>query len=59
MALPITIALVVILVAIRLLLPPVPGLLKTSIDRLGKKTTMMLCAISLAGATLMVLISRH
>ena len=59
MALPITIALIVVLVAIRLLLPPAPGLLKSSIERLGKRTTMMLCAISLAGATLMVLISRH
>jgi hypothetical protein len=57
MALFLTIALVFALIAVRLLIPPVPGLLKTYVDRWGKRTTVMLCAISLVGAALLILIS--
>lgn len=59
MALVLTIALIVVLVAVRLLITPVPGLLKMGIGRLGKRSTIMLCAISLVGAVLVILISRH
>jgi hypothetical protein len=59
MALILTISLVVILVMVRLFIPPVPGLLKTSLDRLGKRTTIMLCTTALAGAVLLILISRR
>jgi len=59
MALVLTIALVVILVAVRLLIPPVPGLLKTSMNRLGKRNTVMLCAVSLAAAVVAILISKR
>jgi hypothetical protein len=59
MALVLTIALVVALVAVRLLIPPVPGLLKIGIERWGKRSTIMLCAISLTGAVLVILISRR
>jgi predicted PurR-regulated permease PerM len=59
MALGFTIVLVIALVAVRLLIPPVPWLLKMGIDRWGKRSTMMLCAISLAGAAVVILISRR
>jgi hypothetical protein len=59
MALALTIALIVTLVALRLLIPPVPGLLKTYVERWGKRTTIMLCAISLVGAALLILISKR
>jgi hypothetical protein len=59
MALALTIALIVALVAVRLLIPPVPGLLKTYVERWGKRTTIMLCAISLVGAALLILISKR
>jgi hypothetical protein len=59
MALALTIALVIALVAVRLLVPPVPGLLKTYVERWGKRTTIMLCAISLVGAALLILISKR
>lgn len=59
MALILTISLVVILVMVRLFIPPVPGLLKTSIDRWGKRTTIMLCTTALVGAVLLILISRQ
>jgi hypothetical protein len=59
MALLLTIALVVVLVAVRLLIPPVPGLLKIGVEQWGKRSTIMLCAISLVGAVLVILISRR
>jgi hypothetical protein len=59
MALVLTVSLIVILVGVRLFMPPVPGLLKASIDRCGKRTTMMLVATALAGATLLILVSRR
>jgi hypothetical protein len=59
MALVATIALIVVLVAFRLFLPPVPGLLKTYVDRWGKRSTIMLCAVAHAGAALMIMISRR
>jgi hypothetical protein len=59
MAFGLTLALVVLLVSLRLLLPPVPHLLRNSLDRWGKRTTIMLCATSLAGAVLLIFISRH
>ena len=57
MALVATIALIAVLVAFRLFLPPVPGLLKTYVDRWGKRSTIMFCAVAVAGAALMILIS--
>lgn len=54
-----TIAVIVALVALRLLIPPVPGLLKIGIDRWGERGTIALCAISLIGAALVILISRR
>jgi hypothetical protein len=59
MALAVTIALIAALVALRLFLPPVPGLLQTSVKRWGKRTTLTLCTVSLAVAALVILISRH
>jgi hypothetical protein len=59
MALGLTLALIFFLVGLRLFLPPVPHLLKVSLDRWGKRTTVMLCATSLAGAVLLIFISRH
>ena len=56
MALVLTIALVILIVALRLLVPPVPGLIKTGLERWGKRTTIMLFAISLIGAALAILI---
>jgi hypothetical protein len=58
MALVVTIALIAVLVAFRLFLPPVPGLLQTSVKRWGKRTTLTLCAISLGVAALVILVSR-
>jgi hypothetical protein len=59
MALVLTIALVVVLVALRLLVPPVPGLLKMGLERWGKRITVILFAISLIGAVLAIVISRR
>lgn len=59
MVLALTIVLIVLLVAVRLLLPPVPGLLKMGVERWGKRSMVMLCAVALVGAVLMILISRH
>lgn len=59
MALAVTIAVVLVLIALRLLVPPVPGLLKIGRERWGKWTTVTLCAISLAGAALVIFISRR
>ena len=59
MALLLTISVVVVLIAIRLLIPPVPALLKAGIERWGKFTTIILCAVSLIGAALAVALSRR
>jgi hypothetical protein len=59
MALILTIGVVVVLVIVRLFLPPVPGLLKSSVDRFGKRGTIMLCVVALAGAALLVLLTRR
>lgn len=59
MALVLTIALVVVIVALRLLVPPVPGLLKIGLERWGKRTTIILFSISLIGAALAIFVSRR
>jgi hypothetical protein len=59
MAQTLAIALVVVLVALRLLLPPVPGLLKSSFQRWGTRNTILLCSISLVGAVVAIFLSRH
>jgi hypothetical protein len=59
MALLVTIALVVVLVVARLMVPPVPGLVKISIDRWGKRNTVALFAISLAAAFIVILVARQ
>jgi hypothetical protein len=59
MALVLTIAFVVLVVGLRLLVPPVPGLVKTSLERWGKRTTLMLFAISVIGAAVAIFISRR
>jgi hypothetical protein len=59
MALVLTIAFVLVVVALRLLSPPVPGLLKISLERWGKRSTIMLFAISLSGAAVAIFISRR
>jgi hypothetical protein len=53
-----TIVLVVVLIALRLLLPPAPGLLVFS-RRWGKRTTILLCSISIVGAVVAILLLRH
>jgi hypothetical protein len=53
------IALVVVLVALRLLLPPVPGLLKTGFQRWGTRNTILLFTISLVCAVGAIFLSRH
>jgi hypothetical protein len=55
----IAIAVVLLLVSIRLLFPPVPGLLKNYAQRWGARKTVLLSAISVAGAALAILISRR
>jgi hypothetical protein len=59
MALVLTIAVIIALVGVRLMLPPVPGLLKNYASRWGKRTTIVLCAVSLTGAALAIFISRR
>ena len=59
MALVLTIALIVVLVGFRLLLPPVPGLLRAYLQRWGKRTTIVLCTISLACAAIAILALRR
>lgn len=59
MALAITIALVMVLVAIRLTMPPWPNFLKMGSDRgWSKKTTVVLFAVALAGAAIAIVVSR-
>jgi hypothetical protein len=53
------IALIVVLVALRLSMPPVPGLLKTGLKRWGTRTTVLLCGVSVIGAVAVIFLSRH
>jgi hypothetical protein len=53
------IALIVALVALRLSIPPVPGLLKTGLKRWGTRTTVLLCSVSLFGAAAVIILSRR
>jgi len=59
MALAITIALVVVLVAVRLTMPPWPNFVKLGMERWSKQTTVVLFAIALVGAAAVLVISRH
>ena len=59
MALLLTIGIVALMVIVRLFMPPVPGLLKMSIDRWGKRSTIMLCAVAFVGAVLLIVVSRR
>jgi hypothetical protein len=54
-----TVALIVLLVGVRLLLPPVPNLLKTYLPRWGTRATGVLCAISLAVAVILIALSKR
>lgn len=54
-----TVALVIALVALRLLLPPVPAFWSTYSRRWGKRTMILLCSMSLAGAAVLIFFSRH
>lgn len=53
-----TIVLIVLLVALRLFLPPVPRLARVS-RRFGKRTTVILSSIAIAGAVALILLSKH
>jgi hypothetical protein len=53
------IALIVALVALRLSMPPVPGLLKTGLKRWGTRTTVLLFSVSLVCAVAAIFLSRH
>jgi hypothetical protein len=53
-----TIALVIILVAFRLLLPPVPGL-TSYFRRWGKRTTILCCSIALFAAAVAIFVTRR
>jgi hypothetical protein len=59
MALILTISAVLLLVMVRLLIPPIPGVLKSSVEKFGERTTMMLCAIGIVGAVLLIVITRR
>jgi hypothetical protein len=53
-----TIAVIIILVAFRLLVTPVPGLAVLS-KRFGTRTTAVLCSIAVAGAAMAIAFSRR
>ena len=53
-----TIAVIVILVAARLLMAPVPGLATLS-KRFGTRTTVILCSMAAAGAVVAMALSRR
>jgi hypothetical protein len=53
-----TIALVIILVAFRLLLPPVPGFM-SYFRRWGKRTTILCCSIALFAAAVAILVTKQ
>jgi hypothetical protein len=59
MKLVIVIALVLAIVALRLAIPPWPAFLKMGVNRQwGKRTTLALFAIALAGAAVAIVLSR-
>ena len=58
MALAITIAVVVVLVAVRLTMPPWPNFVKVGMERWGKKTTVALFAVAAIGAAIAIIASR-
>ena len=58
MAQTLTIALIVVLVAIRLLMPPVPGLIKTGFQQWGTRSTTLLCTIGLALGVVAIFLSK-
>ena len=58
MALTITIAVIIALVALRLLAPPVPGLAALS-RRLGTREALVLCAIAVAAAVVLILVTKR
>jgi len=53
-----TIALVILIVALRLFLPPAPGLISIA-GRLGKRTTVFLASLAIALAGIAILVSRR
>jgi hypothetical protein len=53
-----TVALIILIVAFRLFLPPAPGLLSLA-RRFGKRTTMFLASMAAALAVMAILISRR
>ena len=53
-----TLVLIVLLVAIRLLLPPMPRLVAAS-RMFGKRTAIILCTIGIAGGVVLIALSRH
>jgi hypothetical protein len=53
-----TIAIIALLVAFRLLAAPAPGLAALS-RRFGKRTTIVLCSVALAGAAVAIALSRR
>jgi hypothetical protein len=53
-----TIIFVVLLVAIRLLLPPTPHLVGLS-QTFGKRTTVVLCSVAIAGAAVLIVLSKR
>jgi len=53
-----TIAIILLLVAFRLLVSPVPGLATLS-KKFGTRTTVVLCSIAVAGAVMAIALSRR
>jgi hypothetical protein len=58
MAMVLTILLVLAAFAVRLMMPPVPGLIATYYRRWGKRTVISLCAVAGACAALAIFIAR-
>jgi hypothetical protein len=52
------IAVVILLVAFRLLVSPFPAFSRLS-KRFGTRTTVVLCSIAIAGAVVAIAVSRH
>lgn len=52
------VALVVALVALRLLVTPFPALPRIA-KRFGTRTTVILCSVAVAGAVVAIALSRH
>lgn len=53
-----TIAVIIILIAFRLFMAPVPGLAELS-KRFGTRTTVILCSIAAAGAVVAIALSKR